>query len=104
MSTVGVSLLAYCIPSISCLPPGPESPVAGSNTPMRTTFPPLLPESPVDVSPLPPQAARLRAMTIARASARTLFMLLFLLSMVKDRCSLMYERHFTGFFQALQDE
>jgi len=31
-------------------------------------------------------------------------MLLFLLSMVKDRCSLMYERHFTGFFQALQDE
>lgn len=67
-------------------------------------IPPAAPESPVDVSPLPPQAARLRAMTIARASARTLFMLLFLLSMVKDRCSLMYERHFTGFFQALQDE
>ena len=40
MNTVGVSLFPYCMPSISCLPPAPESPVDGSNTPMRTTLSP----------------------------------------------------------------
>ena len=103
MSTVGVSLLAYCIPSISCLPPGGAA-GGGSKPPRGDHFPPLPAGVAGGCTPPPPQAARLRAMTIARASARTLFMLLFLLSMVQDRCSLMYERHFTGFFQALQDE
>ena len=74
--------MAYCIPSISCLPPAPESPVAGSNTPMRTTFSPLLSPAaePSSLLPLsPPQAARLRAMASVRISARNFFISSFLL-------------------------
>ena len=72
MSTVGVMWLAYCIPSISCLPPAPESPVAGSNTPIFTTFSPEAASELLWLSLLAslelsaPQAARL--MDIASAS------------------------------------
>ena len=72
MSTVGVMWLAYCIPNISCLPPAPESPVAGSNTPIFTTFSPEAASELLWLSLLAslelsaPQAARL--MDIASAS------------------------------------
>ena len=87
MSTVGVSLLAYCMPSISCLPPAPESPVEGSNTPMRTTLSPLAvslvseeASSPEPESPeVPPQAARLSTMAKVSSSAKSFFILFILL-------------------------
>ena len=41
-STVGVSELAYCMPSTSFLPPEAESPDRGSNTPILMTLSPLL--------------------------------------------------------------
>ena len=54
------------MPSISFLPPAPESPLAGSNTPILTTFSPL---SAVLLSP-PPQAHSANTMT--RASSRAI--------------------------------
>ena len=54
------------MPSISFLPPAPESPLAGSNTPILTTFSPL---SAVPLSP-PPQAHSANTMT--RASSRAI--------------------------------
>ena len=53
------------MPSISFLPPAPESPLAGSNTPILTTFSPL---SAVPLSP--PQAHSANTMT--RASSRAI--------------------------------
>ena len=53
------------MPSISFLPPAPESPLAGSNTPIFTTFSPL---SAVLLSP--PQAHSANTMT--RASSRAI--------------------------------
>ena len=76
MSTVGVSELANCMPSISFLPPEAESPEAGSNTPILTVFSPE-PVSPAAslVSPelLEPQAARDSVMAMARTNARIFF-------------------------------
>ena len=76
--------LAYCIPNISCLPPAPESPVAGSNTPIFTTFSPEAASELLWLSLLAslelsaPQAARL--MDIASASMmETSFFIQFIL-------------------------
>lgn len=81
MSTVGVSWLAYCMPSISCLPPAPESPVAGSKTPIFTTLSPDAPDAaaeaaaPPAAEPLLPQAARDAVIARVSAKAKTFFIL-----------------------------
>ena len=57
--------------------------MAGSNTPMRTTLPPLAASSPpsgaASSEPLPPQAARPSIMAKASIHARNFFMLFILL-------------------------
>ena len=84
MSTVGVMWFAYCIPSISCLPPAPESPVAGSNTPIRTTLSPEA-ASPLwllslsELLELPPQAVMPKAMDRASSIAKNFFIQFILL-------------------------
>ena len=74
--------MAYCIPSISFLPPEAESPVEGSKTPILTTLSPeaaVLPAEEVDVpdavdeDPQPPSAETQMAAAAASATNRLLF-------------------------------
>ena len=82
---MGVSVLAYCMPSISFLPPEAESPVEGSKTPMRITLSPLcaagavasgLPDSgaALEGGVLEQPARMVRAREQERANARNFFM------------------------------
>ena len=70
-STVGVSELAYCMPSTSFLPPEAESPDRGSNTPILMTLSPLLV---LLWPPSPPQATSDRTISMASSRDTNFFM------------------------------